>query len=87
MGMKQISAKKTKLCRFLALVIYNPTPSTKKIGFRGVWGLLTWHFNSSRLSKNGDIFKNLSDKKVHKIKKFKKGHISIPGTKGFDIAF
>ena len=48
MGMKQSLAKKTKLCCFLALVIYNSTPSTKKIGFRGVWGLLTWHFNSSR---------------------------------------
>ena len=28
-----------------------------------------------------------SDKRVQKIKKFGKGHISIPRTKGFDVAF
>ena len=33
------------------------------------------------------FFKNGSDKKVQKIKKFKKGHISIPRTKGFDVPF
>ena len=33
------------------------------------------------------FFENWSDKKVQKIKKFKKGHISVPRTKGFDIAF
>ena len=32
-------------------------------------------------------FFECTHRKVHKIKKFKKDHISIPGTKGFDIAF
>ena len=33
------------------------------------------------------IMSNLPRKKICKIKKFKKGHISIPRTKGFDVAF
>ena len=33
------------------------------------------------------FFNRWSDKKVQKIKKFGKGHISIPRTKGFDVAF
>ena len=71
----------------MALVSNNSTPFTKKIGFGGSGGVLTWHFNSNRKGQNGDFLKNLSDKNVQKIKKFKKGHISIPRTKAFDVAF
>ena len=33
------------------------------------------------------FFNRWSDKKVHKMKNVGKGHISIPRTKGFDVAF
>ena len=33
------------------------------------------------------FFNHWSDKKVQKIKKLGKGHISIPRTKSFDVAF
>ena len=33
------------------------------------------------------FFNRWSDKKVHKTKNVKKGHISIPRTKGFDVKF
>ena len=44
MGMKQSLAKKTNLCRLLALVSNNSTPSIKKMGLGGSGGWGGGHF-------------------------------------------
>ena len=62
-------------------------PPTKVMGFGGsgeVRGGAFWALFRTFLSP---FFNHWSDKKVHKIKYVGKGHISIPRTKGFDIAF
>ena len=62
------------------------TPKQKN-GFRGVRGGGGGAFWALFRAFLTPFFYHWSDKKVHKIKKFGKGHISIPRTKGFDVAF
>ena len=53
-------------------------------GSRGWGGGAFWALFRTFLAP---FFNRWSDKKVHKIKNVKKGHISIPRMKGFDVAF
>ena len=61
-------------------------PPTKEMGLGGSggWEGAFWALFRTFLAP---FFNRWSDKKVQKIKKFGKGHISIPRTKGFDVAF
>ena len=74
---------KTKLWRFLALITNNLPYLHGKKGFGGSGGPFRAYFRTFL----APFFNRWSDKKVQKIKKFGKGHISIPRTKGFDVAF
>ena len=62
-------------------------PPNQKNGFRGVRGGGGGAFWALFRAFLAPFFNRWSDKKVQKIKKFGKGHISIPRTKGFDMAF
>ena len=61
-------------------------PNQKKKGLGGSGGLggAFWALFRAFLAP---FFNRWSDKKVHKTKNVKKGHISIPRTKGFDVTF
>ena len=61
-----------------------PNPKNGSRGVRGVGGGTFWALFRTFLAP---FFNRWSDKKVQKIKKFGKGHISIPRMKGFDVAF
>ena len=58
------------------LVHIPPNPKNGSQGFRALFRTFLVIF-----------LNRWSDKRVQKIKKFGKGHISIPRTKGFDVAF
>ena len=62
-------------------------PSNPKKGSRGVRGVGGGTFWALFHTFLVPFFNRWSDKKVQKIKKFGKGHISITRTKGFDMAF
>ena len=62
-------------------------PPNQKNGFWGVRGGGGGAFWALFRTFLAPFFNRWCDKKVNKIKKFGKGHISIPRTKGFDVAF
>ena len=62
-------------------------PPHQKNGFRGVRGVGGVAFLALFRTFLAPSFNSWSDKKVQKIKKFRKGHNSIPRTKGFAVAF
>ena len=62
-------------------------PPNLKNGSRGVRGVRGGAFWALFRTFLAPFFNCWSDKRVQKIKKFGKGHISIPRTKGFDMAF
>ena len=61
-----------------------PNPKKWVSGGQGGGGGTFWALFCTFLAP---FFNRWSDKKVQKIKKFGKGLISIPRTKGFDVAF
>ena len=60
-----------------------PNPKNGSRGVSGVGGAF-WALFRTFLAP---FFNRWSDKKVRKTKNVKKGHISIPRTKGFDVTF
>ena len=62
----------------------NIPPPPKKWVLGGQGGGTFWALFRTFLAP---FFNRWSDKKVHKMKNVGKGHISIPRTKGFDVAF
>ena len=62
-------------------------PPQQRNGFWGVRGGGRAAFWALFRTFLAPYFNRWSDKKVHKIKNVGKGHISIPRTKGFDVAF
>ena len=61
-----------------------PPPEIWVLGGQGEWGGSIFGAFRTFLAP---FFNRSSDKKVQKIKKFGKGHISIRRTKSFDVAF
>ena len=59
-----------------------PPPKKWVLGGQGGWG---GPFLALFRTFLAPFFNHWSDKNVQKIKKFGKGHISIPRTKGFDV--